>query len=319
MGGACAALLAAAAAAAPPLATASLPKPAARIEGTQVCRVLLADTKQYGLSPMSADAAAVKQPQWLASHELTWGSHSRLTFHTCPPKRVLLIGDSLAFSLGLGQMIEEPGYGVELANAAILGCSFHTQGELNISGTWQPLPTGCPGALGQWRRDELAFKPQAVIVELGYRDEFDWRRHGAVTHLGQQSFDATVETQIQKYIQVLGAGHTPILFLSVPFADPRPEPDGSASPAASPARHALINSLLRTAAASDPTGVQMLDIDRVVSPGNRYQRRVNGNLCRFDGIHFTIYCSELVAPDILGTARGMIVPPAPAAPASLIP
>ena len=48
MGAACAALFAAAAAAAPPLAAAPLPKPPARLEGAQVCRVTLTDTKQYG-------------------------------------------------------------------------------------------------------------------------------------------------------------------------------------------------------------------------------------------------------------------------------
>ncbi len=48
-GGACAALFAAAAAAAPPLATATLPKPPVRLEGTQACRVTLTDTKQYGV------------------------------------------------------------------------------------------------------------------------------------------------------------------------------------------------------------------------------------------------------------------------------
>ncbi len=320
LGAACVALFAGAAVAAPPLATAPLPKPPARVEGTQVCRVALTDTKQYGLSPLSPDVAAVQQPQWLAAHELSWSSHSRVTFHTCPPKKVLLIGDSLAFSLGLGQMIEEHNYGVELANAAILGCAFHPGGELNISGTWESLPAGCPGALGQWRRDELAFKPQAVIVELGYRDEFDWRVHGKVVQLGQPAFDAAVEAQIQRYIQVLGGGHTPILFLSVPFADPRPQPDGSPSPAASPARHALINSLLRSAAATDPAGVQVLNIDDVVSPGHKYEREVNGKLCRFDGIHFAIYCSELVAPDVLSAARGLIVrPAAPAVPTALIP
>jgi hypothetical protein len=38
---------------------------------------------------------------------------------------------------------------------------------------------------------------------------------------------------------------------------------------------------------------------------------VNGKLCRFDGIHFAIYCSELVAPDVLSAVRRMIPPPAP--------
>lgn len=307
MGTACAALFAAAAAAAPPVATPPLPKPPPRLVGTQTCRVTLTDTKQYGLSPMSPAVAAVVQPKWLVAGELTWSSHSRVTFHTCPPKRVMLIGDSLAFSLGLGQMIEEHNYGVEVANAAILGCSFHIGGELNVSGTWESAPAGCPDALGQWRRDERVFKPQALVVELGYRDEFDWRSRGNAMHLGQPGFDAGVESEIERYIQVLGnGGHTPILFLSVPFADPRPLPDGSPSPAGSSARHALINSLLRAVAGRDPSEVRVLNIDKVVSPGNRYQHDVNGKLCRFDGIHFAVYCSQLVAPDVLSTIRGMI-------------
>ena len=219
-GGACAALFVAAAAAAPPVASAPLPKPPPRLVGSQVCRVALVDTKQYGVSPPSPAVAAVQQPQWLVAGKLSWGSRSRVMFHTCPPKRVLLIGDSLAFSLGLGQMIEERHYGVEIANAAILGCAFHTGGELNVSGTWQSPPPACSGALGQWRREERAFDAQAVIIELGYRDEFDWRSHGKAMHLGQPAFDASVRAGIERYVQVLGAGHTPILFLSVPFADP---------------------------------------------------------------------------------------------------
>jgi len=306
MGGACAALFAAAAVAAPPLASAPLPKPSPGLAGTQACSVLLTDTTQYGLSPPSPAVAAVQQPKWLAARQLSWGSHSRVIFHTCPPKKVLLIGDSLAFSLGLGQMIEEQPYGVEVANAAILGCSFTTAGEINVSGRWESLPAGCSSALSQWQRDERAFKPQAVIVALGYRDEFDWRSHGKVMHLGQAAFDAAIEKQIQRYVQVLGAGHTPILFLSVPFAQPRPQPNGSPSPPASGARHALINSLLRSAASRNPSQGRVLNIDQVVSPGNRYQREVNGKLCRFDGVHFAIYCSELLAPDVLSTVRGMI-------------
>ena len=305
LGIACASLFAAAAAAAPPTAQATLPV-SSWVDPAQRCAVTLTDTKQYGLSPLPPDVAAVEQPQWLASHQLTWGSHSRVTFHTCPPKKVLLIGDSLAFSLGLGQMIEEHNYGVEVANAAILGCAFHAGGELKVSGTWESPPSGCPDALDEWRRDERAFSPQAVIVELGYRDEFDWESHGKMMHLGQPAFDASVEAEIERYVQVLGASRTPILFLSVPYADPRPDPDGSPSPAASPARHALINSLLRSVANQDPSEVHVLNIDRVISPGNRYQREVNGKLCRFDGIHFAIYCSELLAPDVLSTVRGMI-------------
>ena len=92
------------------------------------------------------------------------GGTATRTFHTCPPKRVLLIGDSLAYTLGVGMMQDEQRYGVEIANAASLGCAFTTSGELNISGTWQSLPAGCSTALQDWARDAQALRVQAVLV-----------------------------------------------------------------------------------------------------------------------------------------------------------
>jgi hypothetical protein len=37
----------------------------------------------------------------LGDHQLTWSGSGQKTFHTCPPKRVLLVGDTLAFTLGV--------------------------------------------------------------------------------------------------------------------------------------------------------------------------------------------------------------------------
>jgi hypothetical protein len=44
----------------------------------------------------------------------------------------------------------------------------------------------------------------------------------------------------------------------------------------------------------------MLDLDKVISPGNHYDETVNGQDCRFDGIHFSIYCASLLQPYVLG-------------------
>ena len=123
---------------------------------------------------------------------------------------------------------------------------------------------------------------KAVIVELGYRDQFDWRLNGRQMHLGQRAFDAYVQGRINQYVKVLGRGGTKILFLSVPWSKPPAQPNGSPSPAGSSARHALINSMLEAAARRDPNQVQVLDIDKTVSPGNHYQASVNGEFCRFD-------------------------------------
>jgi hypothetical protein len=145
-----------------------------------------------------------------------------------------------------------------------------------------------------------------VIVDLGYRDEFDWRWHGHVVHIGQATYDAYLRQRINRYVQVLGHGRIPILFLSVPWADPAPLPDGSPAPAGSASRHAAINSMLASAAASNPSSVQVLNLDRLIGAGAGYRSRVDGKLCRFDGVHFTVFCSRVLQPTVLRTVRTMI-------------
>jgi hypothetical protein len=309
-GGAVASLLVASTASALPLgdpSAATVAQPAANLQGSDpACSVTLTDTKQYGLSPPPAGKAASFEYSALGNHVLSWSGSSVKTFNTCPPKKVLLVGDSLAFTLGLGMLADEQRYGIELADAGVLGCAFTSVGELDVSSVWQGQSAGCPTALQTWAQEEQALHAQAVVVELGYRDQFDWRVNGRVVHLGQAAFEASVQRQIDEYVKVLGRGGTPILFLSVPWSKPPAQADGSPSPAASPARHKEINALLAAAAKRDPSHVQVLNIDSTVSPGNRYQAKVNGQLCRFDGVHFTLYCSELLEPSVLGTVRKMI-------------
>jgi peptidoglycan/LPS O-acetylase OafA/YrhL len=270
------------------------------------CHVTLTDAKLYGVAPLAPGEAASFEYSSLGNHSLSWNGSAVKTFTTCPPKRVLLVGDSLAFTIGVGMLKDEQRYGVELADAGILGCAFTTQGELEVSGVWQRQSAGCPNALQTWAREARTLKAQAVIVELGYRDQFDWRINGRVMHVGQRAFDAYLQRQINQYVKVLGRGGTKVLFLSVPWSKPPAQADGSPSPAASPARHAQINALLEAAARRDPAHVQVLDIDQTVSPGNSYQAKLDGQLCRFDGVHFTLYCSEMLEPSVLGTVRKMI-------------
>jgi hypothetical protein len=219
---------------------------------------------------------------------------------------VLLVGDSLAFTLGVPWLQDEERYGIKLADAGVLGCAFTTQGELNVAGTWEAQSAGCPNALQQWAAEKKALHPQAVIVELGYRDQFDWKINGKVVHLGQAALDKYIQNQIDHLVDVLGAGGTKILFLSIPYTHPPDLPDGSPSPAASPERRNLINQMLQDEAKQHPKKVQVLDLDQTVSPGNHYDADVNGQVCRFDGVHFSAYCSELVEPTVLGEVRKML-------------
>ena len=309
-GAALVSLLMASAAASLPVgvpAAAKLPTAPPRLRGTdQPCTRTLTDTTQYGLAPLALANEAKFEFAVLGKSSLTWAGSATKTFDTCPPKRVMMIGDSLAFTLGVPMMDNEQSYGVQLANAAKLGCSFTTSGQLDVNGTWESTPAGCPTALSQWAADEHALRAQEVVVELGYRDEFDWRQNGKVVHLGQRAFDARLQSTINRYVQVLGRGGVKVLFVSVPYVHPPAQSDGAAAPAASAARHALINAMLEKEARLHPASVAVVNVDRTVSPGDHYDAKVDGQLCRFDGIHFSVFCAKLAEPSVLGEARKLL-------------
>ena len=309
-GGAVAALLLASAADELPVgvpAAATLPQPPAQLRGQDPsCTVALKDAPDYGEVPIPENKETHFVYNALGYHQLRWSGSGQKTFNTCPPKRVMVVGDSLAFTLGVPWLGDEERYGVQLADAARLGCAFTTQGELDVDGTWEGQSTGCATAAQDWAKEASAMHAKLVVVELGYRDQLDWKIDGHVVHLGQAAFDAYVRSQINRFVTLMAAGGRKVLFLSIPYTSPPNEPDGSPAPAADPARHALINSMLQAAARRNPSTVSVLNIDQTVSPGNHYNAKVNGQLCRFDGVHFSAYCSELLEPRVLGEVRKLI-------------
>jgi peptidoglycan/LPS O-acetylase OafA/YrhL len=309
-GGAVAALLLASAADELPVgvpAAATLPQPPAQLRGHDPsCTVTLKDAPDYGEVPIPENKETQFVYNALGYHQLRWSGSGQKTFNTCPPERVMMVGDSLAFTLGVPWLGDEERYGVQLADAARLGCAFTTQGELDVDGTWEAQSTGCATAAQDWAREASAMNAKMVVVELGYRDQLDWKIDGHVVHLGQPPFDAYVQRQINRFVTLMAADGRKVLFLSIPYTSPPNEPDGSPAPAADPARHALINSMLQAAARRHPSTVSVLDIDQTVSPGDHYNAKVNGQLCRFDGVHFSAYCSDLLEPRVLGEVRKLI-------------
>jgi hypothetical protein len=309
-GAAVASLMVASAASALPAAMASIasvPKAPMSLKGNGPnCHIRLADDARYGVAPVPLSGVAQFELNSLDNQQIVWKHAGTSTFATCPPKRIMVIGDSLAFTLALPIGADENKYGTEIADAAQLGCAFATRGQVNVNGQWQRPAPGCSNALSSWAAAARRFRAQEIVVEMGYRDEFDWRWGGQVVHLGQPAFDAYLQQQMDQYVRVLGAHGTKLLFLSVPYTSPPAQSNGAAAAAAAPSRHATINAMLHTAAAADHGNAAVLDIDSTVSPGRHYQASVNGQLCRFDGIHFTIYCARLLEPKILTEARTLL-------------
>jgi hypothetical protein len=46
--------------------------------------------------------------------------------------------------------------------------------------------------------------------------------------------------------------------------------------------------------------VHLFDVDTIVFSSHHYQATINGQACRFDGIHFSVYCASPLRPTVLG-------------------
>ena len=232
----------------------------------------------------------------------------------CKPMRVLIVGDSIGLTLGMQLGFDEQHYHAVLTDDAELGCGFVDTGtRAEAAGVYDTPPAICAHDLSRWKKAELAMRAQAVVVEMGYWDELDWRQHGRIVHLGQPGFDAEVRAGINALIGTLGSPKVPVVLVGVPVVDPAPWPDGSPAPQASHARHVIIDSMLRAAARRHPGEVYYYGLSHLTTVHGHYAAELFGGICRnSDGIHFYVgtfphlvrtYCGERLQAGILSFVR----------------
>jgi hypothetical protein len=227
------------------------------------------------------------------------------TFRTCPPKRVLLIGDSIALTLGFGLGTGEEKYGVVLTDSAISGCGW-------INGPSHVIPSGaiarenppCAKAFSTWEHEESRLDPQAVVIELGHWDCFDLVSNGHTSHIGQAAVDGRLVAAMSRLLKALTAKGVPVILLTVPVLSRLDL--GHPDPAADPLRRSAINGLLAKVAKTIPE-VHIFDINPIIAPGGRYAAEINGRACRTpDGVHIAEYCGVLVQKKLLPYIRQVI-------------
>ena len=181
--------------------------------------------------------------------------------------------------------LNQEDWGTLIFNASFNGCGFVTGYSVVALGKVTSMNPICDHEIALWAKDARIFKPQVIVVELGWWDSFQHLINGQITSLSQLPYDYMVEQQIHSLIDGLrSASPAPIYFLSVPWMNPGPLPNGQQEPAASVASHYQINSLLQDATHSSKE-VQYVNISPYVTPSGTYETDVDGGVCRAnDGI-----------------------------------
>ena len=231
------------------------------------------------------------------------------------PVRVLLFGDSVALTLGIGlsYSVDQDKYGYVLSDKGILGCGVVDGPEVDLLGAHDTTPSACNGSPltpgepevdqpwpYQWLDAMNEVKPNVVALLAGRWEVADRLYQGQWTNILNPVFADYVKQQLNRASQVVTATGARMVFLTAPCTNEGEQPDGAPWPEDSSKRLEIYNQLVRQVAAEHPTTDSVVDLFAATCPGGRYATTIHGvAVRRSDGVHFTIAGGEYLAPLIM--------------------
>ncbi len=206
------------------------------------------------------------------------------------PVKVLIVGDSLAFTLDLGLGEYQKSYGVEAVDAGILGCGVTNGAEFRLEGVDAPMAPECANDLWPriWLTDIVKDKPDIVMILAGRWEVADRTYKGKWTSIEDPTYAAYVRNQLEYAVRLAGSGGAQVVLMTAPCFDSGEQPDGNPWPEDSRKRLSIYNGLVRQVAAASPH-TSLLDLNAMVCPGGNYEEYFDGVQVReSDGVHFTL-------------------------------
>ncbi len=179
------------------------------------------------------------------------GESARTTTPSQPVK-VLIVGDSMAGTLGvgIGQLMSQ--YDMVAVNEGSPGCSVSMDQLVKV--LWFTNPPGKPcvendpdALMSQWRAWVDQFNPD-VVLYLARSEVLDQEVNSTWTNLGVPAFDSYLTSRFHQAIDVLGSRGAHVVLLTSPFYDTGVQPSGLPWPEDDPARVTLDNQIIESMA-----------------------------------------------------------------------
>ncbi len=232
-----------------------------------------------------------------------------------PPVRVLLFGDSVALTLGLGlaDSTDQDKYGYVLSDQGILGCGVVNGPEVEEQGSRVSTPEACNGSPYvpglavadqpwpyQWLLAMNEVKPNVVVLLAGRWEVVDRKYQGQWTNILSPVFASYVKQQLNQASSLVTATGARMVFLTAPCTNEGEQPDGAPWPEDSAQRIGAYNQLVRQVAAEHPETDSVVDLYAASCPGGHYTTSIHGvTVRRVDGVHYTIAGGQYLAPKLM--------------------
>ncbi len=253
------------------------------------------------MSVVPAASAAPVAPSGPAAVRAEWQAVQVASFAGAGGRvRTLLVGDSLALTVGVGLAPYASRYGVDLGGRSHVGCGIALVLPLEDRGVvGDPFPN-CPLWPSWWADDIRQLHPQVVGLIIGWWEVQDRIYDGRWQHLGDPAFDAYETAQLERAVAILGSGGAKVALFTAPYFDNGEQPDGAPWPADDPSRVDQLNRIMTAVAARDPGRVAVVPMHEYLDPHGRFTWTIGGNVVRQpDGIHTTLDGGAYLAPKIL--------------------
>ncbi len=218
------------------------------------------------------------------------------------PVRLLILGDSIALTLGMGLSVDSQAeYGVTVSDHGTLGCDLDPGLEVFVAGSPGPSTQGCANWRGFWPFLTAGERPQVVALGLGRWEVTDHLLNDQWVHIGEPPWDAHLTADLRAAISIFHTFGARVVLFTMPYIDPSDrQPDGLPWSENTPARVQAYNALVRQVARSDPREVSVIDLNRMLSPRGIYTASLDGVDVRLpDGIHVSPAGGELLQGQIL--------------------
>ncbi len=221
--------------------------------------------------------------------------------------RILVVGDSVAFSLGYYFRPDLVG-GAAAQTKAVLGCGV-SGGRTFYGGNALPPNPACDKWPEEWRSGVETFRPNVVAMVIGAWEVFDREVNGRTLKVGTPEWSSYLAGQLEEGLGIVTAGGARLAMLDVPcFAQPRLGLGDGSSERDDPSRIAAVNGVIAAVAARHPQQVATVDLAGFLCPGGRAVEQMNGAELRGDGVHFTQAGAELawrwLGPQLANVAAG---------------